>query len=113
MSVRTIANEVGISKVSVCKVLKKEGYHDYKPLYGQLLFDGDSDRRVQFCQAITQMLNDDPALFLRKLKFSDECEFGLTLTVNKHNVHHWAKNNPKFRIGNPLERQPLWRCGLA
>ena len=51
-------------------------FHPFKPVSGQLLFDADTDRRVQFCEVVRDLLNHDPA-FMRKLKFSEECVFAL------------------------------------
>lgn len=84
----------------VCRILKNNLYHPYKPLYNQFLCDGDSDRRLQFCQEMLAKFDADPS-FLRKLAFSDECVFSLCGNVNKHNGHYWATQNPMFRIGNP------------
>lgn len=110
-STRAIAQEIGVSDWSVRKILKAEKYHPYKPVYNQFLCDGDEDRRLQFCQVMQVKFNRDPAL-LRKLSFSDECVFSLTGNVNKHSVHFWSVENPKYRIGNPGKTATLtvWAC---
>ena len=92
-STRLIANEVGTSQSSVVRILK-EKFHPFKPLYCQLLNDGDADRRLQFAQIMNQRFHDDPA-FLHKLCFSDECVIALNSEVNKHNVHYWGTENPQ------------------
>ena len=85
--------------------------HPYKTLYSQFLMDGDCDRRKEFCETILDKCNADPA-FLRKITFSVECVFTLNGTVNKHNVHYWAAENPKTRICNPGKTATLtvWAC---
>lgn len=110
-STRAIASDVQISQSSVCKILKNDLYYPYKPLYNQFLCDGDSDRRLQFCQEIQAKFDADPS-FLQKLAFSDECVFSLCGNVNKHNAHYWATQNPMFRIGNPGKTPTLtvWAC---
>ena len=77
----------------------------------QFLTDGDDDRRIEFCETMLNKCNTDPA-FLRKITFSDECVFALNGTVNKHNVHYWAAENPRMRICNPGKTASLtvWAC---
>jgi transposase len=110
-STRTIAQHVGVSDFTVRKVLNNKNYHPYKPLYNQLLCDGDDDRRLQFCEHMKERFNRDLA-FIRKLAFSDECVFSLTGNVNKHNVHYWATENPFVRISNPGKTATvtMWAC---
>lgn len=111
ISTRQIAEEAQISQTSVCRILKREKYHPYKPLYCQLLYDGDADRRLQFAQTIQQKMNEDPA-FIRKICFSDECVFSLDSSVNKHNVHYWGTENPHVRVEKPGRTPTLtvWAC---
>ena len=110
-STRGIADEVGTSQSSVVRILKKEKFHPFKPLYCQFLYDGDADRRLQFAQIMHQRFNDDPA-FSRKLCFSDECVFHLNSAVNKHNVHYWGTHNPQVLCENPGHTPSLtvWAC---
>lgn len=110
-STRAIAQHVGVSHVTVHKVLKCNKYHPYKPLYNQMLCDGDDDRRLQFCQDMKEKFKQDPA-FIRKLAFSDECVFSLNGNVNKHNVHYWSTENPKVRIGKTGKTATVtvWAC---
>ena len=75
-STRKIGEEIGISNCSVSKILASVDYHpftvDYQPIYGQLLHDEDPDRRLEFAEKMDTKLTDDPASFIRKLKFSDD-----------------------------------------
>ena len=96
-SIRKLVNDVGISYGSVSNILHKKIHaHPYKAIYSQELHDGDEDRRLQFCQIMKHNLENDPA-YLRKLTFSDECNFHLNGTVNKHNLHYWSTENPHIR----------------
>lgn len=95
-STREMASVVGISHTSVHNVLMKIGAHPYKPTYSQELVDGDEDRRLQFCESMIDRLNADPT-FNRKITFSDECNFHLNGSVNKHNLHYWDTTNPHIR----------------
>ena len=70
---------------------------DCKGKYCQELYDADEDRRVEFCKIMVQKFNSDPA-WHKKLVFSDEASFSLNGSVNKHNVHWYAAENPHFKI---------------
>lgn len=110
-STRRMSNELEMSQSSVCRILKRNRFHPYKPLYCQELVDGDDDRRRQFCEILSDRFTNDPA-FLRKLTFSDECVFHLNGRVNKHNVHFWSADNPKVRFTNPGQTPSVtvWTC---
>lgn len=100
LSIDGIADELGVSHGSAFNILHKKLHaHPYKPIYSQELHDGDDDRRLQFCQIMTDNLQNDPA-YLRKITFSDECSFHLNGNVNKHNLHYWSIENPYVRIAN-------------
>ena len=88
-STRRMSEELDISRTSVRRILKSEGYHPFNPLYSQVLTDGDGDRRLEFCQTTLSKYREAYRESLhRKLIFSDECVFHLAGHVNKHNVHY-------------------------
>lgn len=105
-SQRHIAEQTGLSKTSVQRLLKKEKFHPYKPHYFQKLYDADADRRSEFCTRIIDMSNNDPAL-VRKFVFSDECNFELIGRVNKHNIHYWGRHNPNIVHETPVKTASL------
>lgn len=111
VSTRRLSAELDISQTTVCRILKKNEMHPYKPIYSQFLCDGDEDRRLQFCEQMQNKFAQDPA-FLRKMTFSDECVFSLNGNVNKHNVHYWCSENPHTRICNTGKSVSLtvWAC---
>jgi len=49
--------------------------------------EDDFDRRMQFCNLIMEIINDDP-LFLDNIVFSSEATFELTGNVNRHNCRY-------------------------
>lgn len=111
-STRKVAEEVGdLSHMSVQRVLKAEKYHGYKPMYCQELHEEDADRRREFCEIMIARLDEDPA-FLRKIKFSDECVFGLESRINQHNIHFYSIENPQIRLGHVGQTVKLtvWAC---
>jgi len=62
----------------------------------------DFNKRVQFCDLIVEMINDDP-LFLDNIVFSDEATFELTGNVNRHNCRYWSDINPHWMKENHIQ----------
>lgn len=92
-SLRTVADQTGLSRESVRKVLKLHKFHPYKPLITQELGDDDPDRRIEFCEIMTDKLIAQPRL-INNICFSDECTFYLNGKVNKQNCRYWSDHNP-------------------
>lgn len=92
---REVAGDCDVSKSSVLRVLKKEKYHPYKIQMVQELNDDDPDRRLQFCEIVTNRCQQDP-MFPKNILFSDEATFTLHGTVNKQNCRYWSKQNPHW-----------------
>jgi len=67
----------------------------YKLHLIQELCEDDFDRRMQFCDFIMEMMNND-SLFLDNIVFSDEATFELTGNVNRHNCRYWSDINPHW-----------------
>lgn len=61
----------------------------------QELSEDDFDRRVEFCEIMMQMINDDP-LLLNNIIFSDEATFQLNGQVNRQNSRYWSDDNPHW-----------------
>lgn len=96
-SVRALAQNVNISRTSVHRILHKHKYHPYRFQLVHELNEDDSDRRLQFCEDMSQKLIDTPDL-LQNICFSDECAFFLNGAVNRHNCRLWSDSNPhEFR----------------
>lgn len=75
-STRQIATNNNISQFSVWKTLKKAKYNPYKITLVHELNEDDADRRLQFCEQMTNMLSNDEHL-LSNIIFSDEATFFL------------------------------------
>lgn len=95
MSLRQASAITGISHEAVRRVLKLHKFHPYKMQILQELREDDPDRRIQFCEDMTEMLRVTPQL-LKNICFSDECTFHLNGSVNKHNCRYWSDENPHF-----------------
>lgn len=96
-SVRQIASNIDVPTTSVYRCLQKSKMKPYKASCCQILTDGDDDKRLEFCEIMIERSRMDPA-FLRKLVFSDECNFYCNGNINKHNTHYWAEENPHWRL---------------
>lgn len=94
-STRRIGAQLGVSHVSVWRVLRGMKFHPYKMSLHQKLFDGDQARRVAFCRQLRDIFNDVPD-FHKCILWSDEKPFRLNDWFNRQNFRHWARNNPHW-----------------
>lgn len=92
-STRQLAEASGVSRSSIIRILKAYKFHPYKIKLVQELNEDDPDRRLQFCEVMSQRLIEDPQL-LFNICFSDECTFYLNGAVNRHNCRYWNDSNP-------------------
>lgn len=106
VSVRSLEKSTGIPKSTVNRMIIDMGYHPYKPTYVQELLEDDADRRTEFCETMVAKMDNDPA-WLKKLVFSDEAVFKLNGSVNKHNCHFYAKENPKVKLETSMGKDSL------
>ena len=80
---RQLASLTGVSQASVRKVLKKHKFYSYKMKILQELGDDDPDRRIQFCEMLTEKIQRQPSL-TKNICFRDECSFFLkAMLINK------------------------------
>lgn len=112
-SLSTISRAIGVSSSTVFRVLHKFKYHPYKVKLVQELNEDDFDRRLEFCESMTQFINNNPQL-LNNICFSDECSFSLNGLVNRHNCRYWAESDPhimrEFHTQHP-QKLNVW-CGI-
>lgn len=92
-STRRLSEASGVSRTSAMRILKSHKYFPYKIRLVHELNDDDPDRRLQFCEEMSQRLIDNPDL-LFNICFSDECTFYLNGAVNRHNCRYWDDSNP-------------------
>ena len=91
----TVWRVLGISQPTVWRVLKKRlHFKPYKLQLVQALNDNDYQRRMEFCNEMLQMMEDNEN-FSSLLIFSDEATFHLNGKINKHNVRIWV---PKILV---------------
>lgn len=109
ISCRELEHQTGISKSSVNRIIKKHGYHPYHIALHQELHGADYDNRVNFCNLILNKINEDPA-FLLKVLFSNEATFKSNALVNRHNMHYYATENPRWM--REIDRQSRWSLNV-
>lgn len=95
LSTRKLATESGVSRSTIQRILKKHKFHPYKISLVQELNEDDNDRRLQFCETMSDRIINNPNL-LFNVCFSDECSFFINGTVNRHNCRYWSDNNPRL-----------------
>ena len=68
---------------------------------------------MQFCEWFQQMVNEDED-FVTKIVWSDEAQFKLNGTVNRHNCVYWAPENLHIHVDKAvnLPGVNVW-CGLS
>lgn len=90
-----VSETYGVARSTVQKYLKKNKFHPYKLKHVHELNEDDPDRRVQFCELMTDRLNINEDL-VSHICFSDECTFFLNGFVNRQNVRYWSDENPRI-----------------
>lgn len=80
-SISKVARLTNISAGSTHQVLKQNKFFPYKVRILQQLED-NFDRRIQFCELMSQRIQDDPNM-TQNICFSDESTFFLNGFVNK------------------------------
>jgi len=94
-SSRRLANELFISLLIYCRLLKKDLH--VKPHHIKLvhkLNEDDFDKRVKFCKIILQRVQR--WLFNHQSNYLARVIFSLTEMVNHHNCVYWDKINPNI-----------------
>lgn len=95
LSTRKLDTVCGVSRRSIQRILKAHSFHPYKIHLVQELNEDDFDRRLQFCEDMSErIINDEHFLF--NTCFSDECSFFLNGVVNRHNCRYWSDFNPRI-----------------
>lgn len=98
-SLRTVARLTGMSHETVRRALQLHKYHPYKMQILQELHEDDFDRRIEFCEIMSNLINTR-AIVVSNICFSDECTFFLNGHVNRQNCRYWSEDNPHiFREG--------------
>lgn len=103
----------GLPNRTYRRALDKLGFRVYHPQLVAELSDDDYDRRMEFCELWLNKFNEDDHVVDRIL-WSDESEFKLNGTVNRHNCTYWSRRNLHVQVPVKNSRQGVmvW-CGMS
>jgi len=83
--------------------------HPYHIVLHQELKAQDFDTRLNFCNWLLNMIEDDPEL-LTHILWSDEATFCCDGSVNLHNMHYWSEVNPHWM--REVQHQARWSVNV-
>lgn len=93
-SLQEAAENVGVHKSTVRKVLKTHKYKCYREgRLVQALLPGDTDRRLTFCRWFVARSIGNHS-FPNLIIWTDECNFSNNGMYNRKNNHYWSRTNP-------------------
>lgn len=113
MSSRRLSQVCHLSHTSTYRLLKELKCKPYIPRLIHALSEDDFDRRVETCDLLLSMIDRDPD-FVNNILWSDEAQFKLSGTVNRHNCVIWSLQNPHFTVYKQCQAPGLmvW-CGIC
>ena len=109
-SARKQALALEMSSRTVRRILHKDlGFHPYKMIVVQELFDRDFINRSRCSQQILEKVPQNCHFIT-----SDEAHFHLSGFVNKQNYRYWGGHNPNHGVEKPLhsKRVTVW-CAVG
>lgn len=90
---RKLSAQLAISRTTLRRILKDIGVRHFHATSLHGLLEDDPDRRFQMCSEFLVRIGDD-ADFVRNILWSDEAQFKLDGSVNRHNCVYYAYENP-------------------
>jgi hypothetical protein len=100
-SLRRLCNLFEVSLRTIQRIMVDFKFHPYKLQTLQALHVNDHLLRHVFCREETLRIENDP-LHLNNLLHSDEANFHLSGSVNRHNFRYWSDDNPHWVTEEPL-----------
>lgn len=91
-STSQIGNNFNLDRKTCRLILRKYGYKCFKLIKSHEIFPEDRYRRMEFCQRVMDMANQDN-VFLRNILFTDESTFQLHGLHNSSIVRYWSREN--------------------
>lgn len=83
-STRALSNVTNLSRNTISAILHNNGYHPYKAQPHNMLYEGDKNRRLQFCTDVINLLNDRPWM-TDYILWTDESLFRRIAPFNRQN----------------------------
>ena len=114
VSVRHLAQQVGLSRCSTHRILRKDlKLKAYRLSTSQELSKSDCLQRLEFCRWFLGKCSSCPS-FIGNIWWSDEAHFYLHGLPNRQNHRHWGKHPPEKTLEVPLHspKVTVW-CALS
>lgn len=108
-SSRKLSRLLGIAQSTVNRITKSNELHPYHATPVQNLHPGDFQRRIDFCNQMLAMNQEDPN-FLKSVLFTDESLFTQEGCFNQHNIHLYGRENPHFSVKRNFQQR--WKINM-
>lgn len=105
-STRQISIDLNISRSSVRRIYKSMGFKVYIPRLVHELNEDDFDRRIEYCETILSLLENEPDL-IDRIIWSDEAVFKPNEHINRHPSVNWATENPNVTFEQTMQAEGL------
>jgi hypothetical protein len=94
---------LGISRISLSRLMQRLGLIIYRLRLLRWLLEDDTYHRLQFCEVV---LNDERQSngIVDKITWSNEAHFKLPGAVNRHNCVYYSIKNPHVTIKGRLNQ---------
>lgn len=89
--------------------MRRQHQHPYHIHLHQALTQEDYNRRLEFCRWALQRYEEDE-MFFSKILWSDEATFHNNSHVNRHNLHYWSDQNPRWL--RQIDHQHVWSLNV-
>ena len=109
VSSRQMEKKSGISQRFVLRISHRHKFHPYCMSLHQDLYGNDFLKRVNFCNWILRKMPTDVS-FLSHVIFPNEANLANTGNVNRHNMHYWANENPRWMRNVPFQHPWSVNC---
>lgn len=113
VSTREISRMMGIPQPTIVRILNQHRLHPYHVALHQSLTVNDFESRLNFCNWMQNMVEENPN-FLNRILWTDEATFKSNGRVNLHNMHFYAQQNPHWM--RTVDNQHRWSvnvwCGI-
>lgn len=94
LSTRRLAAELGVSRMTIWRIIHDAGLYPYHFQRVQPLYPGDRERRREYCHWFLNQPRVNLRNFGWNVLFTDESEFTRNGINNLHNRHLYAEENP-------------------
>ena len=108
-SSRQLEKKGRVSQRSVLRILHQHKFHPCRMSLHQDLYGNDFLKLVNFCNLIRRKMRKDVS-FLSHVLFSDEANPENTGNMNRHNIHYWANDNPRWMRTVRFQRPSFVNC---